>query len=37
MKRIGCASFGRRSRALRSAFFFQSLFRCSLFDMRGGF
>ena len=36
MKRIGCASFGRRSRALRSAFF-QCLFRCSLFDMRGGF
>ena len=36
MKRIGCASFGRRSRELRSAFF-QSLFRCSLFDMRGGF
>ena len=36
MKRIGCASFGRRSRALRSALF-QSLFRRSLFDMRGGF
>lgn len=35
MKRIGCASFGRRSRALSA--FFQSLFRCSLFDMRGGF
>ena len=36
MKRIGCAYFGRRSRAFRSAFF-QILFRCSLFDMRGGF
>lgn len=36
MKRIGCASFGRRSPGIAFRVF-QRLFRCSLFDMRSGF